>query len=212
VWSLLERNAAMYPERQLRHAINEALRVTSVITGYWQTSAQVPGGTVANQSLYDVPAPIIIPTSCLLDGVLLYKYTFPNLLMAYPEYARETTRSTRSPVADWCPMGISRLLIHPAESRTGRVLEVRGVAELDPLVNPLDPVQLEDEWVPTILRYAAHTLQFKVGGMIFAQAAQHYKSFLSEMKVRKAWEAMKMPQFFIQLQQPDPAKLSAGQT
>jgi hypothetical protein len=212
VWGLLERNTQMFPERQVRNALNEALRVTNAITGYWQESAVVPGGSVAGQYLYDVPAPIVVPMAVLVDGVRLHRYTFPNLLLAYPEYARETTRTMRCPVAEWCPMGLRRLIIHPAEARTGRTIEVRGVAEMTPLAAPGDPVTLEDEWVPTILRYAAHVLQFKIGGQIFAQAAQHYKSFLSEMKIRKAWQAMKMPQFFLQAAQPDPAKLSAGQS
>lgn len=195
----LEGNSLFYVQTERTNAINEGLRVLNMYTGFTQGVVSVPGGTQAGRYIYDQPAGLLFPMAVAFNNRQLRRTTFRALAQRYRLWSQDTTTSF-GPVAEWWPIGVQKFGIHPADVISGLPLAIVGVIEPTLLVNPTDVINLPDEFTETVVELAAHVLQLKEGGKIFADASALYQKFLSEMKDYGRWRWMIQPRYFVEVE------------
>ena len=203
VLSSLEGNDTLYTRTERFNAINEAIRIINVHTGFLQTSVQMPRYSVAGRSIYRVPAGVLILLRMEFEGRYLHPTGVGVLNHTYPEWMKETTGSTQSPVARWARWGITKVAIHPADSVGGQDMTFAGIADPAPLVNDTDSVPMNDELADEITDYASHILPLKEGGAIFAQASLYYQEFIRKRKRTARWKRMRWPAYFVETKVPE---------
>lgn len=195
----LEGNSLFYVQTERTGAINEALRVLNMFTGFTQGVVTVPGGTQIGRYIYDQPAGLLFPLAVAFNNRQLRRSTFRALTQRYRLWYQDTTTSF-GPVAEWWPIGIQKFGIHPADVVGGLSLAIVGVIEPTLLVNQTDVIVLPDEFTETVVELAAHVLQLKEGGKIFSDASLLYQKFLSEMKDYGRWRYMIQPRYWVEVQ------------
>lgn len=198
VLGTIENNSVFYTLRERTSAINEAIRIINLHTGFLRVSAEIPSWSVANRSTYDVPANIVIPLRMEFEGRYLHPIGLRAIGNAYPDWRKETTASTGGAVARWVRLGLKRIAIHPASSISGQDMLFYGVAEPPLLVNPTDTIPLSDELADEIKDYAGHILPLKEGGAIFAAASLYYQDFIRKRKKTQQWTRMQWPAYFVE--------------
>jgi hypothetical protein len=198
VYAALDNNTGFYPAAEVTRALNEQVRVANLFAGFIQSSATVT--TEANRYVYPVPSPILVPLAVSLDGRPLKRTALAVLAARRRHWARETTANLGA-VASWVLLGIRRFIIHPADAVGSRTITVEGISEPALLVNDSDVVQADDEILDGIQDMAAHILQLKEGGKIFADSTAGYQAFLREMKLHERWQNLRHPRFFLEKQQ-----------
>ena len=198
VLGTIENNSVFYTLRERTSAINEAIRIINLHTGFLRASVEMPGWSVANRSVYDMPASILIPLRMEYEGRYLHPIGLRAIGNAYPEWRKETTAGTGAAVARWVRLGLKRIAVHPAPSIGGQDMLFYGVAEPPLLVNPTDTVPLNDELADEIKDYAGHILPLKEGGAIFAAASLYYQEFIRKRKKTEQWTSMKWPAYFVE--------------
>jgi hypothetical protein len=196
VYNRLDQNTALYPDADVTREINDSIAAWSLFTSAIQAQVHVPGYTVANQVLYSVPAGILVPQRVYFEGRQLAKESIRKMSLLRRDWITDVS-STRGPVCDWIPFGIGTFAIHPADSIGGNDLLVVGIAEPTPLVLDADPITLPDEDADSIAELSSANLTFREGGAIFAASSLLYQKFLSRMKERMTWKAVKLPRYWI---------------
>ena len=199
VYSRLEGNSAFYPLEEVSDAINEAIRLINLITGFLQATGTVT--TVAGQSIYSVPSSVLIPTRVSLNGRYLNKTTVRRLGHAEPTWMRDTTATTHRPTQDWCPIGLKSFAIYPADANSGKILSVTGVAEPTILVNDSDAIQYPSEFADAIEEYAAHACMIKGGGTVSKAAMVSYQGFMARIQELRRYKAKISPRFRVEVEQ-----------
>ena len=197
VYSRLDNNQFLYPAFQVTAALNEALRVLNLSTGFIQGTYQMPGWSQSNRVWYDVPAQILIPLRVFFEGNALKRTTVWNLGASHPNWTAETTANTGIPVSFWAPCGLTKFAIYPADSIGGQDISVTGVLEPTPLVNLTDIVNLPNEYASAVDLLAAHVLQLKESSKIFSQSSADYQKYLSVNKHMTMWKGLTQPAYFI---------------
>ena len=198
VYSQLDDNSLFYTQAEVDRAINEAIRVLNLYTGYLQESAS-GGTTTAGRVFYDTPAAILWPTAVYYGGRVLKKATLSSMGGARKRWLADTG-SAYGPVAEWVPIGIRKYALHPACSRGGVALTVEGVAEPSPMVNATDLTEFPDEYLDTLTDLAVHTLPLKEGGKVFADSATSYQEFLKGVQGISMWQRLKQPRFRVDIE------------
>jgi hypothetical protein len=198
VYAALDGNTGFYPAAEVTRALNEQVRVANLFTGFIQSSATLT--TQANRYVYAVPDPILVPLAVSLAGRPLKRTALAVLAARRRHWARETTANA-GPVSVWVPLGIRRFAIHPADAVGSRTITVDGIIEPTLLASDSDQVQASDEILDGIEEMAAHVLQLKEGGKIFADSTAGYQAFLREMKLHERWQNLRHPRFFLEKQQ-----------
>ena len=191
----LDNNSVLYTTAQLNAIINEFIQIVNNFTGMNQTSVSVPGFSVANQLIYPVPSPILFPLQCFYEGSLLEKNSIQSLARNNPQWARDTTTKL-GPVARWAPIGISYFVIHPIDAIGGNDISIKGVIQTNPMVNDLDIVQIEDEYLGMAVDYVMHRIQMKLGGKAFSDSSMMLQSFYRGLKDRIMFQSMKFPRYW----------------
>jgi hypothetical protein len=203
VYARLDNNQLLYPTYPVVvWAINEAIQVLNLQTGFIQTTLQVPGWSQQNRVWYDVPAGIVIPTRVQFESTYLQPATLNGIGQTYPNWTGDTTANTGLPVAYWIPAGLNKFAIYPADALGGQDIRVTGVAEPAPLVNLTDAVPMPNEYVSAFDLLAAHTLQLKESSAMFAQSSTDYQAYMRTMKKAAMWRGMVQPRYFVEAQQP----------
>jgi hypothetical protein len=195
VWDHLDGNIYFYPEANVRSCINEGLRVLNLLIGWYQDTISVPGFSVAGQISYSVPAGIVIPIRVYYEGRELERVSLRKLADKFRNWASDES-AYNGPVARWCPLGVTRFIIHPRDSTAGRWIEVSGVATIIPLVNQTDVVALDDEYVDILVDYVRSRIMLKEGGKPFADASVAYTTMIQKVKPLLAWKRMTFPRYF----------------
>lgn len=193
----LEGNSLFYVQTERTNAINEALRVLNVFTGFNQATVSVPGGTQIGRYLYDQPSGTLFPMAIAFNGRQLRRTTFRALTRDYRLWSLQNTVNY-GPVAHWWPIGIQKFGIHPADMMGSLTLAITAVVEPPLLVNQTDQTIVPDEFTESLIELAAHVLQLKEGGKIFADASVLYQKFLSEMKDYGRWRYLVQPRYWIE--------------
>jgi hypothetical protein len=197
----LEGNSVFYVQSERYNALNEALRALNLFVGFTQATVNVPGGTQIGRHIYDQPAGIIFPLAVAFNNRPLIKSTLPNLVTRSRLWVNNLS-STTGPVKTWVALGTQKFIIDPADAVGGGTLAVTGVVEPTTLVNPTDIVQCPDHFTDTLVDYAAHVMQLKEGGKIFADSAALYHDFQSQMKEFGRWRNMQQPRYWIEVSDP----------
>lgn len=188
----LENNSRAFGAVQLTTVINEGIQVLNMHCG-WVSQTIDLGPTVSNRPIYNIPEQIIYPTRVYFEGRVLYKTTLRDLLDLHPSALIENTSQRYGSVEQWCSIGSSKAFIWPAASVAGQSLQVTGVVEPTTLTTDASVIQLPNEAASAIADYAAHRVQFKIGGVPFNQSIAYYANFQTFMKSRTAWRNLDFP-------------------
>ena len=203
VYSKLDNNQLLYPTFPVVvDAINEALLVLNLQTGFIQTTIQVPGYSQQNRVWYDVPDGIVIPTRVQFENTYLQPATLNGIGQTYPNWISDTTANTGLPVSYWVKAGLRKFGLYPADALGGQDIRVTGVAEPAPLVNLTDAVPIPNEYVSAFDLLASHTLQLKESSALFAHSSLDYQAYMRIMKKAGMWRGMIQPRYFVEAQQP----------
>lgn len=195
VYSSLENNTDFYTQTEVDRAINDAIIVLNLITGFLQYAGTVAAS--ATNSVHSVPSGVLLATRVAYNGRALEKSSVSKISNAYPTWMNETTATTDMPVTYWFPIGITKFGIYPRPSTTGRNLSVTGVAEPTLLSTGTDTLTFPSEFGDAIERYASFEPQLKAGGIVGKAAMEIYKAFLSRANELKRYQSKIAPQFYI---------------
>lgn len=202
VYSRVENNMEFYTLAEVDRAINQAVKVLNLYTGFIQTTISVDGGSVAGQVDYLVPDGILFALRVSIDGKMLDKNGWTSMGKTNAGWRLETTDNTGMPVSRWIPIGLKAFSINPADATGGLDIQVLGVAEPTLLVDGEDVIQIPNEFDDLMIDMAAHILPLKESGLIFSQASNYYIQFLSKMKEFKRYTTLRFPQYWIEVQSP----------
>lgn len=202
VYARLENNTDFYLTTEADRAINDAIKVVNMYTGFIQTTISIPGGTVANQVDYQTPTGILFPLRVAIGGQVIDKRSWASMGQGNSAWRLDTTANTGIAVSIWVPVGLTIFSLNPADSTGGQVISVAGVAEPTPLASGGDVIQIPDEFVDLIMDLASHILPLKEGGLIFSQAGALYTMFLSRIKQFAFYQNMRYPQYWVEVKSP----------
>ena len=198
VLSTVEGNGTLYTFQERYDAINEAVRIINLHTGYLHTS--ITFASIAGRSIYNTPSGILIPLRLEFNGRYLHPSGVDMLNHSYPEWMKDTTTSLGSPVARWARWGLTKLVVHPSDGVGGQSMVLYGIDEPPLLVNPTDVIPMNDEMADEIKDYAGHILPMKEGGAIFSAASLYYQEFIRKRKLTARWKQMTWPSYFVDMQ------------
>ena len=193
----LENNSLFFPQAERYRAINSAVKVLNLFTGFLQRTVTIY--VEANRAIYDVPTGILVPARIEIDGVFLDKCGLYDLSHSHPTWLTDTSATTGVPTYQWSPIGISKFALYPAPSAGGGLLQITGIAEPTPLVSTSDRISFPNEFSDAVEDYAAHLLQIKCGGAIAAQAMVLYSQFMSRANELKRFKGKIAPQFKVEV-------------
>jgi hypothetical protein len=109
-----------------------------------------------------------------------------------------TDASVKSgPPREWAPIGINQFVINPMDSIGGRDIEITGVVEPVLLVNPADVISVNDDFETMIVNLAAHRIQLREGGKVFASSSLLLQGFYHELKQLCKLQQMRFPKYFV---------------
>lgn len=150
-WTTPEANAA----------INEALQWYGLYAGVWQERVVVT--TVAGQSVYDAPLPLLCPTRMTYNGKSIAMTSVADMDNGRPGWATETTADTGVPTAVqlWAPVGLTAFAIWPADAVGNNSLTFDGVRVCPTLDTDSAFVDLDDSELDPLLGEALHIATFK---------------------------------------------------
>ena len=197
VYSRLEDNDQMFQESEVTNAINEAIACINMICGWYQKTYSVSSTTtIAGRHIYEVPHEIIFPQRVIFDNQIMEKSSLSAISNDYPNFMQDTSDSTGKQVSRWCPLGIKKFVLHPADSVGGATLQVTGISEIDTLLNDTDMIYIPKEGVTAVCDYAAHVVQCKMQGLPFYQSMSYYNNYQLLVKLNKYWRSYSQPTMY----------------
>lgn len=195
VLSRLEDNSIFFQTAERYTIINEAIKVTNILTGFYQGTLLTI--SQAGQLVYPTPVGMLYPQRIEFDGIQLDPIPITRIGQDYRTWATDTTAKLGA-VARWVPIGINYFCLHPADSNGGSSIAVTGVLEPPVLVLPTDSMTLPDEFASIVVEYCAGRLPLKCGGKSAADGATIYqKSFMPSIKPLLNLQKFSFPRFFV---------------
>lgn len=195
VLARLENNSIFFQQFDRYAIINEALRCSNILCGWYQGTVSAISQT--GQLVYPTPVGMLYPQRIAFEGIQLDPIPITRIGQDYRTWTTDNTNKNGA-VARWVPIGINYFCLHPADSNGGGRIDVTGVLETPLLVLPTDSMQLEDQYVNIVVEYAASRLPMPIGGQNFAQASQLYqKGFMPAIKARTNLAKFKFPRYFV---------------
>jgi len=202
VYSRLDNNTVLYTSSEVDGAINEAARTLNLLTGFYQTRAELDSGkmTELDRKFYSVPSTILVPMRVYMDKFPLHVTTISRLGMTNPDWIGARSKSNVQPMY-WARMGLRTFVISPPCHKGGRLLTVSGIGEIPALTADDDVITLNDDLAHLLEDLATHTLPLKVGGAEFWMMQEIYKGFLRRAKELRKWVSYRNPRFFTDVQE-----------
>lgn len=197
VYARLDGNTALYTAAEVDAAVNEAIRTLNLLTGFYQTRAEVSITSRSNRKFYQTPDGIIVPLGVYVDSLPLTKTTISRLTMEYPDWFGERS-SSNAPAMLWAPMGLRTIVIYPPTHIAGQLITVTGIGEPPLLSSDSDTIPINDDLSDVLEDLAFHVLPLKVGGMEFQQQLPVYRGFLGRAKDVKRWVGYRNPRLWIE--------------
>ncbi len=197
VYARIDNNTLFYTQTEVDSAINEAIKIVNVHTGFQQGTATLTDNTQPRRHIYNVPESILFPLAVHYEGRQLGKSSISSMALHCRDWLKKNTVNY-GPVSHWGPIGIDKFFIFPADYVGGHLLQVSGVLEPSELLTATSTVTIEDEFIGLIEDMAVYTLVLKEGGKIFQDAAATYMNFLHELKELSRWQHAKNPRFYIE--------------
>lgn len=171
-----------------RRAINEGLRVWSLITGTWRTPITVQ--TIPADPHLFVSGVMTKATRVVMGGRVLTPTSLIALDKTIPSWEAKTTASggdVPTQVVYWAPIGLTEIMVYPADAPPGaQNITVDGVSQAPILVAGGDYLNLGDEEISVLLGYALHVLSFAKGIEALKQTRPLYIAFLRACAARNA--------------------------
>lgn len=198
-WDKLENNTRAYQSSQVVDAINQAIKVLNIGNRWIQRTVEI-GPSVAGRPIYRIPEDMVYASKCMFDGRILRPTQVTDLILSYPNAISDTTAAGFTCVERWASL-TDAVWIHPADSLGGRSIQATGVMEPTKLVSDSDVMQLPNEASPIISDYAAHMVQFKLGGTPFNQSLAYFNTFREYLRNRTMWNALDFPAWKAERQQ-----------
>lgn len=199
----LEGNDQLYQEDELNSAINEAVQVINCAAGWFQNTYPISTTTtIADRHIYDLPEEIIFPQRVVFEGQVLERNSLWAMGNNWPTFLRDTTATTGQQVSRWCPIGIRKIAIHPADSVGGGDLYITGITEPGVMVEDTDSLILPKEGIPAICDYAAHIVQCKLQGTPFVQSLTMFKNYQDTIAMQKFFSSYNQPTYKFDEQVP----------
>lgn len=171
-----------------RRAINEGLRIWSLITGTWRvpiTIQTIPG----DPHLY-VSGLMTKATRVIMGGRVLTPTSLIALDKTISSWEAKTTASggdVPTQVVYWAPVGLTEIMIYPSDAPPGQQnIVVDGVTQAPILVAGGDYLNLGEEDISVLLGYALHVLSFAKGVEALKQTRPLYFAFLRAAAGRNA--------------------------
>lgn len=196
----LDSNSGEFPSAQVTAVINQGLSKLNVMVGIQSATVAVPGGTVANQVLYPVPAGIFIPVRFDFQDNELSRMSFDRLVRAYPSWASDYSVNTYAP-AHVASIDLQNFILHPIDSSGGDLLEVTGIPPTTPLVSGGDVVSLDNEFTEILVAYAKMRLLAKEANKAFFDAVKAYEPFKKKIRSMSIWNSVQWSQVAMATQQ-----------
>lgn len=166
-------------EAEAIDALNEALLMWNVLTGFWKETITLTG-TATNWD-YALPDSMVFGMRVLYNGKILSQASLSDMDNGKPGWQSQiTTSGGNVPTSPqiWLPLSIDMIAIWPAPAVTGGIITVDGVMATPQLVAPGDFINIGNEELGAILGYALHALAFKEGGARFQSTMEYFKEFL----------------------------------
>jgi hypothetical protein len=161
-----------------RLAINESLRVWSMLTGVWKQRISI---TTTTSSWISAPAPLYYNVRMQYSGAPLGRSSIGDMDNGNPGWEIDSTTSggiVPTTPKMFAPAGLDLFAIWPADGVGGNTLTVDGVVEAPTLIAAGDFIDINNASIQPILGYALHYLAFKEGGVRWAATQAYYKEFL----------------------------------
>lgn len=193
VYARVDANSLLYPQAEVTTAINEAIQILNLFTGFLQVSANVSGNSVANQTFYTVPTGILIPMRVQFKQTYLPLLNLVEIGQQYPTWTADTTATTGLPVCYWIPFGLTGFAIYPADAIGGNTITVTGVQEPVLLVSSGDVITMTNEMASALDYYAFNILTLKESGKILNDSFSEFKRFQKQISRIKLWQGMSWP-------------------
>ncbi len=202
VYSRLENNSTFWQTPEVDTVINEAIRATNLLTGFYQGTLDLL--SVVNQLVYATPAGMLYAQRVTFNNTQLDPIPITRIGQDYRTWATDTT-TNQGAVARWIPIGINYFCLHPADSVGSQTISVSGVLEPPLLALPADTMILDDQYVAIIVEYCASRLPLKIGGQNFAQSSQLYaKGFQPVVRKLTNLQQFRFPRYWIDKGVPVP--------
>lgn len=192
-----------------RRAINEALQVWQVATGYWRETSEAE--VLPNDPFVVLRAPLVFGTRVLLNGKPLHPTSLFDLDNGIPNWQM----TTGTPYV-WAPVSLRLIAVYPSISQpsdpdTRTYLDVEGARKTPTiLVDPADDVQIGSEEIPSILDYALWALAFSLGGSWLQAMELQYTRFWQAVELRTGQRLVSMPTPAGERVQDDPVRVPRG--
>jgi hypothetical protein len=162
-------NTVYWTATEKRDAINEAICMWQVMSGQWSsrvliTTADIftrlPNNIVSIQRVGVLTRGADPETS---PGTTLTMTSIPELDLAFPGWESEALATPRM----WAPVGLNEIALYPPPPVVGVLLVVEGMTDAPRLFSDGDFIDLGEENLTELLRYAHHYLTFKEAGAEF---------------------------------------------
>lgn len=173
--------SAFWTDEEARRAINEALRIYNLFTGFWKRRVP-PIPTVAGQVFYAVPGTLTVNLRMTFNLLSMTIGSLSEYDNGRPNWQAESTTDggdvpTR-PKA-YIPVGLATFAIWPRDAVGGGSLLLDGVAATPVLLADGDFLDLGQEEITILLGEALHIVAFKERGRRWAATAVKHTAFLA---------------------------------
>lgn len=176
-------------------AINEALRVWNMLTGYWKTTLNIT--SVANQHYYELSTNLTLATTFSYLNNPMAEESAKGLDNGRPTWQGENVNTgldVPSIPKNWVRHGCRLIAIWPALAANGLTIVAEGVAKTPVLTNANDYIDIGQDELAYIEGYALHRCSFKLGGDIWKSTFKYYREFIEGAAIRS--ELLKASSFY----------------
>jgi hypothetical protein len=167
-----------WSDTEANRAINESLRWWNLLTGYWRKMETIT--TVANQVFYSLSSTLIMPCRVHFSSYPMDIGSIFDMNQGRPGWRGETTATSGAPSRPtiWCPVGLKRIAIWPADSVGNTTLVVDSIRTTPVLVNDTDFVDIGREELSSLGGEALHIAAFKEGGRRWQATFHFHQEFI----------------------------------
>lgn len=169
-----------WTEADATDALNDALSLYNLLTGYWNTTAALL--TVANAYKYTLPAALTYGMRVAWNGLPLTSTGLFDLDNGRPAWRTETTLTggavpTRPTL--WAPTSLQTIVVWPADTVANNTFTCDGVAATPVLTTANTKVDLDEAGLGLIVGCALHLTSFSQGSERFAATQPLFAAFLA---------------------------------
>lgn len=173
--------ARYWVDEEARLALNDALLFWNLLTGQWRRSL-ILTITPASDPYVPLSSVMIWPLRMQfsITGVPIEKTSIAALDYALPGWEGQSTAdggSVPPSITFWAPRSLQLVAVWPRPTVATDVV-FDGVSETPLLVNDGDFIDLDEGQHDVLLNYAAHLLQWKIGGDRFRSSAPAHQALI----------------------------------